>query len=212
VDPELYYPCATCATRTKYDCGYLGTYSDDRQPTLDRLLLSVARRWAEGRFVVAGPQYPERITWPANVDRVLHLEPARHRHFYTTLRYALNITRRDMVAAGYSPSVRLFEAAACGTPIISDAWNGLDTFFTPRAEILLVQRGSHTQRYLRQLPEDERREIGARARDRVLLTHTAARRACELEGYLAEAGLKAAVPVPAARASAAVPAPAARPA
>jgi spore maturation protein CgeB len=193
VDPDLYFP-EHGNQPNLYDLGYLGTYSDDRQPILERLMLNVARRWSDGRFVVAGPQYPKTINWPANVSRVVHLEPARHRHFYNTLRYTLNITRRDMVAAGYSPSVRLFEAAACGTPIISDVWKGLDRFFRPAVEILLSRNARETLVYLRDIPEAERRQIGMRARDRVLSAHTAAHRAAEFEAYIAEAGVRVASP------------------
>ena len=190
VDPDLYFPDARAAVPApSYDCGYLGTYSEDRQPILERLLLSVARRWPAGRFVVAGPQYPEGIAWPPNVTRVLHLDPARHRDFYTDLRFTLNVTRRDMVAAGYSPSVRLFEAAACATPIISDRWQGLDEFFAPDSEILLVKNATESAACLRGIADDERRAIGQRARTRVLQQHTAAHRAIEFETSLADAGL-----------------------
>jgi spore maturation protein CgeB len=188
VDPALYFPEPRSRAK-KRDLGYLGTYSDDRQPILDALMLGVARAWPEGRFVVAGPQYPPAIRWPANVRRVMHLAPSRHRRFYNTLRYTLNITRRDMVAAGYSPSVRLFEAAACGTPIVSDTWKGLDAFFAPGTEILLARKRADTLRYLREIPDDERVAIGARARRRVLAAHTAAHRAREFETYLREAGV-----------------------
>jgi spore maturation protein CgeB len=116
----------------------------------------------------------------------MHLEPALHRQFYTTQRFTLNVTRRDMVAAGFSPSVRLFEAAACGTPIISDVWPGIETLFRPGAEILLAQDASDTLRFLREMPEHERVEIGAAARARVLNAHTAAHRAAELEAAVAE--------------------------
>jgi spore maturation protein CgeB len=88
-----------------------------------------------------------------------------------------------MVAAGYSPSVRLFEAAACGTPIISDPWPGLDEVFVLGSEILIAETPEDTLRYLRDTPEAERRAIGARARARVLAAHTAAHRAAELEEY-----------------------------
>jgi spore maturation protein CgeB len=188
VDPEQYAPEAT---EPSWDLGYLGTYSDDRQPVLDRLLLDVARRWPSGRFAVAGPQYPETIDWPANVDRTIHLEPAKHRRFYNTLRYTLNITRRDMVAAGYSPSVRLFEAAACGTPIISDRWPGLDTFFRPGVEILLADGTRQAIEYLRDIPDARRTRIGAQARERVLRSHTSAHRAAEFERAMLDAGLRA---------------------
>ncbi|HEX8681992.1 MAG TPA: glycosyltransferase [Ardenticatenaceae bacterium] len=180
VDPSLYYPEERAA---EWDLGYMGTYSDDRQPPLDSLLLEPARRWAEGRFVVAGPQYPESIQWPANVRRIEHLPPAEHRAFYNAQRFTLNVTRADMVRTGYAPSVRLFEAAACATPIISDEWEGLDTIFRVGEEILVAHSPEESLRFVRETPEKERRAIGERARARVLREHTAAHRAAELEGY-----------------------------
>jgi spore maturation protein CgeB len=182
-DPGLYYPEPA---EVRWDLGYMGTYSEDRQPPLERLMLEPARLWDAGRFVVAGPQYPETIAWPANLQRIEHLPPAEHRRFYNQQRFTLNITRADMIRAGYSPSVRLFEAAACGIPIISDCWEGLDQFFEPGREILLARSPQDTLRCLRELSEPERRAIGARARARVLAAHTAAHRAAELEGYLEE--------------------------
>ena len=182
-DPESYFP-EECAPR--WDLGYLGTYSADRQPALERLLLAPARRWPAGRFVIAGPQYPERIDWPGNVARVEHLPPGAHRGFYNAQRFTLNVTRADMVRAGYSPSVRLFEAAACGTPIVSDWWEGLDTVFAVGSEILVARSPAEALRLLRETPEAGRRALGRRARARVLAEHTAAHRAAELEGYVLE--------------------------
>jgi spore maturation protein CgeB len=194
VDPSLYYPEEV---PVRWDLGYLGTYSDDRQPPLERLMLQAAQAHPEGRFVVAGPQYPADITWPANVERLEHLPPAEHRGFYNAQRFTLNITRADMIRAGYSPSVRLFEAAACGVPIISDYWDGLETFFELGEELLVSRAPEETLRYLRELPEAERMAIGARARERILGAHTAAHRAAELEGYLREALSECRVPSPA---------------
>ena len=185
VDPDLYYPDQAIET---YDLAYLGTYSDDRQPVLDRLMLEPARAWPAGRFVVAGPQYPDTIEWPGNVQRVTHLAPAEHRRFYNRARYTLNVTRRDMVRAGYSPSVRLFEAAACGTPIISDNWPGLEDIFAPGEEILIARDGAESLSYLREIPQHRRRRIGLAARRRVLTAHTATHRAAELELYVRQAG------------------------
>ena len=188
VDPALYYPEASHpeANQPKWDLGYMGTYSSDRQPVLGRLMLEAARHWPSGRMVVAGPQYPAEIQWPANVERIEHLPPAEHRTFYNAQRFTLNITRADMVQAGYSPSVRLFEAAACGTPIISDYWAGLDSLFEFDTEILVSHSPEETLHYLRDLPEAERLAVGDRARQRVLSAHTAAHRAAELEGYALE--------------------------
>ncbi|RYG46533.1 glycosyltransferase [bacterium] len=183
-DPDLYF---VEPRKTEWDLGYMGTYSDDRQPTLTILLIRPAEMWPEGRFAVAGPQYPSSIAWPENVRRIEHLPPAEHRAFYNAQRYTLNVTRDDMIRAGYSPSVRLFEAAACGTPIISDYWDGLDSFFEIGREILVAQSAEEALKIVRDTPEDERRRMGERARLRVLAEHTAAHRAEELEGYMKRA-------------------------
>ncbi len=184
VDPHLYFPeDATPA----YDLSYLGTYSDDRQPTVERLLIASARKQSTSSFCVAGPQYPAAIAWPGNVQRIEHLPPAEHRGFYNQSRWTLNVTRADMIAAGWSPSVRLFEAAACGTPVISDRWNGLGDFFALGEEIVVADTTQDALAALA-MPADEARAIGAAARDRVLAKHTARHRAQELVAYLAELG------------------------
>ena len=183
VDATQYFPEQR---PLKWDLGYMGTYSDDRQSPLNRLLLEPARRWGDGRFVVAGPQYPRSIHWPHNVKRITHLPPGRHRAFYNSQRFTLNVTRASMIAAGFSPSVRLFEAAACGTPIISDFWQSIESFFKPDEEILISHSPDETLIYLEEISELERRRIGYRARERVLAKHTARHRAAELENYALE--------------------------
>ncbi len=179
-DPDLYQPEET---EPQWDLGYLGTYSDDRQPALERLLLEPAHRWTRGRFTVAGERYPEQLRWPDNVERCQHLEPMQHARFYNRQRFTLNVTRTDRFAAGFSPSARLFAAAACATPIISDNWPGLGTFFRIGEEILTARTPGEVLQYLREIPEHERRALGQRARRRVLHEHTAAHRAEELEGH-----------------------------
>ncbi|HEX4352826.1 MAG TPA: glycosyltransferase, partial [Polyangiales bacterium] len=133
------------------------------------------------------PQYPEDIDWPSNVMRVAHLPPSEHRAFYNRQRFTLNVTRAQMRELGFSPSVRLFEAAACGVPIISDDWAGIDSFFERGREILIAETSQDVLRYLRELSEDERKQIGLRARSRVLSKHTAKQRARELLAYFEEA-------------------------
>jgi spore maturation protein CgeB len=183
-DPELYYHEAA---ELKWDLGYLGTYSDDRQPPLEHLMLDAATKMQDRNFIVAGPQYPQYIHWPANVERIEHLPPAAHRAFYNSQRFTMNITRADMIKAGYSPSVRLFEAAACGTPIISDYWDGIDSIFEIGTEVLISYSAEDTINYLTNVSEGERKAIGERARKKVLAHHTAAHRATELEHDYAEA-------------------------
>jgi spore maturation protein CgeB len=183
VDPTLYFPETLPA---RWDLGYMGTYSDDRQPGVERLLLAPARQWREGRFIVAGAQYPAGIAWPANVQYEPHLPPAEHRAFYGSQRWTLNITRADMVAAGWSPSVRLFEAAACGTPIVSDRWQGIEDLLVPGREIVLADSTAQALEVLRDWGEDERLRMAERARERILAGHTAAHRAEQLENYVQE--------------------------
>jgi spore maturation protein CgeB len=183
VDPRAYYPEPA---PLRWDMAYLGTYSEDRQRILECVMLEVAKRWKEGRFLVAGPMYPEDVQWPPNVARVEHLPPHAHREFYNSQRMTLNITRADMREAGYSPSVRLFEAAACGTPIVTDCWPGLETLFAEGSEILVARCPEDALRYLCDMPAGELRELGRRARARVLAGHTAAHRARQLVDYVRE--------------------------
>ena len=163
-----------------WDLGYLGTYSPDRQPTLERLLIEPARRMPERRFVVAGPQYPDDIQWPDNVERISHLPPAEHRSFYNRQRWTLNVTRADMIAAGWSPSVRLFEAAACGTPVISDVWDGIESLLPDGEAIILARTSEDVVAALESTDDTRRNAIADQARQRVLAGHTATARAAEL--------------------------------
>jgi spore maturation protein CgeB len=189
VDPDRYGPAGG---PMRWDLGYLGTYSADRQPPLEELLLGPARRRPELRFAVAGPMYPPDLEWPANVERIENAPPPEHPAFYSAQRFTLNVTRADMIRAGWSPSVRLFEAAACAVPVVSDWWEGLGAFFEPGREILIAADGEEVERILADVREEERRAIGARARARVLREHTAARRAAELERLVSEAAKAAA--------------------
>jgi len=180
VDTDAYRPLAV---PKRWDLSYLGTYSPDRQPTLEKLLLEPARRCPDKRFAVAGPQYPADIDWPVNVERIEHLPPAEHAAFYSASRMTLNVTRADMIAAGWSPSVRLFEAAACGTLILSDRWEGIESLFVPGDEILLADTTKDAMNALdRGSPA-----IGTAARRRLFEGHDAAHRAAELEAHFIKA-------------------------
>jgi spore maturation protein CgeB len=181
VDPDAYKPLGGAK---RWDLSYLGTYSPDRQPTLERLLLEPARALPHRRFVVAGPQYPADIRWPENVERIEHCPPADHAAFYSASRFTLNVTRADMIAAGWSPSVRLFEAGACATPIASDIWEGLDRIFAPGREIILA---TGAEQVIAAIEGADATALGRAAQARVLAEHTAAIRAGELEQHLGEA-------------------------
>jgi spore maturation protein CgeB len=182
VDASAYRPMGAAR---RWDLGYLGTYSADRQPALERLLVEVARRRPDLRFVVAGAQFPPDAVWPPNVDRIEHLPPGEHGGFYSSLRWALNVTRADMVRLGYSPSVRLFEATACGVPVISDRWPGLRDVFAPGREMLVADSAADVLTIL-DMPEARRLEIAVAGRRRTLACHTAEQRAQRFEALLAQ--------------------------
>lgn len=184
VDVDQHRPAAS---KKDLELGYLGTYSADRQPGLEALLNEPARRLPKQRFAVVGAQYPETLVWPKNVQRVDHMAPDQHAMFYSRQRFTLNLTRADMRRAGYSPSVRLFEAAACGTPIISDDWVGLGDVLEPGKEILIAHSADDVTDYLQNVSDEEARNIAEAARERVCAEHSSAHRAAELESYLVAA-------------------------
>jgi spore maturation protein CgeB len=168
------------------DLSYIGTYAADRQPALQQLFLEPARRLPHRRFLIAGAKYPSDFPWRDNVYFVQHIAPPEHAALYGSSRLTLNVTRAAMVRMGYCPSGRLFEAAACRTPIVSDWWEGLDGFFEPGSEIL-VARDSEDSLAVIELSDAELDRIARRALERTLEQHTSERRARELEDLLASA-------------------------
>jgi spore maturation protein CgeB len=182
VDPFRYRPRRMEA---KWDLGYLGPYSDARQPQLEALLLDPARKLRDSEFVVAGREYPPDLAWPENVERLEHVPPPKHPAFYAAQRWTLNITGGRTRRAEWAPSVRLFQAAACGIPVISERCDGLEQLFADGKEILIADRPSDVVEAIWDMPDDQRRAIGGRARRRVLAEHTPARRIDQLELLLA---------------------------
>lgn len=179
-DPEKYRRIPTVADFA-CDLSYMGTYAPDRQPKIEGLLCGPAISLPKRKFIVAGPQYPDSMIWPNNVKRIIHLNPRHHAEFYCSSRLTLNVTRREMVLAGFSPSVRLFEAAACAATIVSDNWAGLETFFAPGREILVPADSHEVSRYISEYDTIELKRIGEAARERVQAEHASDHRAQEFE-------------------------------
>jgi spore maturation protein CgeB len=178
VDPTLHYPEAP---RPHYSSSlsYLGTYSADRQVTLDLLFVQPAAMRPGLRFLIGGAQYPDDFPWSPNIYFVRHLPPAEHRAFFCSCRLTLNVTRAAMALAGWCPSGRLFEAAACGAPIISDAWPGIESFFAPGEEVVIADCAADTLAAL-DMEDSALRAMARRARERTLEEHSSDRRAEEL--------------------------------
>lgn len=181
-DPEAHRP-ALAVPDMSGDLSYLGTYAEDRQPAVERLFLAPARRLSDRRFLLGGSMYPSELQLPPNVRHFEHVPPDIHPAFYCSSLLTLNVTRAAMLATGWCPSGRLFEAAACGVPVLTDAWAGLDRFFTPGEEILVAHGGGDVERALAR-PSAELHAIGAAARQRVIGEHTAEHRARELVDIL----------------------------
>lgn len=178
VDPSAHQPAAPPSGR-RACLSYLGTYAADRQAELEALFVEVARRMPERKFLLGGSLYPQDFPWQPNIHYLRHVPPPDHPGFYAAAKLTLNVTRGAMAAMGYCPSGRLFEAAACGTPILSDAWEGLDRFFTPGKEILLARTTEEAMAAV-SLSDQELGAIARAARERALREHTAVRRASEL--------------------------------
>lgn len=185
VDPDTYFRVKS-GIEFACDLSYLGTFAQDRQARVDRLFLEPARRHPEKHFVLAGSLYPWGWQWPANVRKIEHLAPHAHAEFYSSSRTTLNITRQEMVRNGWCPSGRFFEAAACGAPVVTDWWEGLDFFFDPEREIRVVTTAEDVEEVL-QMPDEELRAMAERACQRTLEEHTGQARAKELLRYLEEA-------------------------
>jgi spore maturation protein CgeB len=179
VDPEIHRPACSLAGY-QADLSYLGTYAYDRQRALDELFIQVARRLPQKRFIVGGSKYPIDFPWRQNIWYVQHVAPSAHAAFFCSSRLTLNITRGAMARMGYCPSGRLFEAAACGVAIVSDEWDGLESFFERGREIIVARTTDDVIAAI-QLPAEELASIAEAARERVLASHTAAHRAAELE-------------------------------
>jgi len=182
-DPDR-YRMSEPEPRFRCVLSYMGTYAPDRQLKLEEMLCRPALQLPECSFIVAGPQYPATIRWPGNVKRLIHVEPKFHAPFYSSSRFTLNLTRKNMVEAGYSPSVRLFEAAGCGAAMISDPWAGIETFFAPGEEILLAESSTEVLSCLANLSDEDARMIGKRAQQRVFAEHSAEKRAIQFEEFV----------------------------
>jgi spore maturation protein CgeB len=185
VDPAVHYPVQS-VDRYRADLSYLGTYAQDRQAALIRLLVEPARRLGSRRFLIGGAQYPAAFPWSDNIYFVRHLPPAEHAAFYGSSRVTLNITRAPMAEMGYCPSGRLFEAAACGAPVLTDVWEGLSDFFEPGSEILMASTTDDALAAL-ETSDEELSRIARGARERTLSEHTADRRATELVAAIEDA-------------------------
>ena len=179
VDPDVHRPVRPDA-RFASSLSYLGTYAADRQAALRSLFVEPARQREGERFMIGGAQYPTDFPWTDNIFFVRHLPPSDHPTFFCSGRLTLNVTRLAMAEMGWCPSGRLFEAAACGTAILTDDWDGLDAFFAPGREILLASTTADVLAAL-EMSDAEIGAIARAGRERVMAEHTSDHRAAQFE-------------------------------
>jgi spore maturation protein CgeB len=182
VDPEIHRPLPPSETY-RANLSYLGTFASDRQQSLERLFVEPARILPEKRFLIGGALYPKDFPWVSNIYFVRHLPPAEHPSFFSSSDLTLNVTRAPMAEMGFCPSGRLFEASACGTAILSDDWRGIEEFFEPGEEILLVKQTADVVDAL-SLDPDALAALASAGRRRTLAQHTSEHRAQEFENVL----------------------------
>jgi spore maturation protein CgeB len=181
VDPATHRPSPP-APPFRGDVSHLGTWAQGRPEGLESLFVGPAARMPERTFVLGGPMYDDSFPWRSNIRYVRHLEPALHPAFFCSSPLTVSVTRADLAPLGHCPSPRLFEAAACGVPVMSDWFEGLDSFFTPGQEILVARTLEEAVEAIA-TPREELAWIGRRARDRALAEHTAAARARQLVAF-----------------------------
>jgi spore maturation protein CgeB len=182
VDPDTHLPVEP-DPRFEADLGFLGNRLPDREARVERFFLRAAELVPERRFLLGGSGWETREL-PANVAYIGHLGTADHNAFNVTPLAVLNVTRDSMVANGWSPPTRVFEAAGAGACLITDAWQGIGEFLEPGSEVLVAEDGADVARHLAALTPETAAQIGAAARERVLRDHTYAQRAELVEDIL----------------------------
>jgi len=182
LDPSTHHPVPR-DPRFACDIAFLGNRLPDREARIEEFFLRAAEQAPERSFLLGGSGWDDKQL-PPNVRWVGHVGTAEHNAFNVTPLAVLNVTRASMVANGWSPATRVFEAAGAGACLITDAWEGIDEFLEPGREVLVARDGRDVAEFVRKLLPDTARNIGAAARERVLRDHTYVQRAEQVEEIL----------------------------
>ncbi len=173
-DPDIHFP-ATADSRFGCDLSFLGNRLPDREARVDEFFLRAAQLAPEHRFLLGGSGWADKPL-PPNVTYVGHVYTSDHNAFNCSARTVLNISRESMARYGYSPATRIFEAAGAGACLVTDAWEGINSFLQPGREVLVAGDGAEVAGIIRELSPERARRIGEAARARVLAEHTYTKR------------------------------------
>jgi spore maturation protein CgeB len=182
LDPSTHHPVAPDA-RFEGELGFLGNRLPDREARVEEFFLRAAAQLPRHRMLLGGNGWQDK-PMPANVKYLGHVYTADHNAFNCTPRAVLNVSRESMARYGFSPATRVFEAAGAAACLITDAWEGLETFFAPGTEVLVASSGDEVAAHVQALDAATARRIGEAAYQRVLAEHTYAHRAAQLDALL----------------------------
>lgn len=185
LDPSTHHPVAP-DPRFACDLAFLGNRLPDREARVEEFFIRPAERLSDRRFLIGGNGWPDR-QMPGNVQVRGHVYTHEHNAFNCTPRAVLNVARDSMAAVGFSPATRVFEAAGAAACLITDAWEGIEQFLTPNAEVLVARDGQDVAEHVEALTEDRARAIGEAARARIVAEHTYDRRGTQVDAILREA-------------------------
>jgi spore maturation protein CgeB len=183
LDPDTHFPVRP-KPHFAADLGLLANRLPDREARVDEFFFGVARMLPRRRFLLGGNGWSDKGR-PANVAYAGHVFTRDHNAFNCSPLAVLNVSRDSMARYGYSPATRVFEAAGAGACLITDRWEGIDTFFEPDREILVAADGSDVAEHVRRLSAEQAATIGRAAMRRALADHTYTRRAQQLDALLA---------------------------
>ncbi len=184
-DPDVHYPVSP-DSRFECDLSFLGNRLPDREARVDEFLLQAATLASDHKFLLGGSGWGDKPL-PPNVRYLGHVYTGDHNALNCSSRAVLNISRESMARYGFSPATRVFEAAGAASCLITDAWDGLDSFLQPGAEVLVAHNGADVARILQDLPADRARAIGEAARNRVVADHTYEKRGKLVDSILQNA-------------------------
>jgi spore maturation protein CgeB len=182
LDPTTHFPVSQ-EERFSCDLGLLANRLPDREARIESFFLDAAARLPAHRFLLGGNGWEDKPL-PRNVGRLGHVYTRDHNAFNCSAHAVLNVSRDSMARTGFSPATRVFEAAGAGACVISDAWEGIETFFDPGSEILMAGDGGDVAGLIEHLSPERAQRIGGAARRRALAEHTYARRVDLLEAVL----------------------------
>jgi spore maturation protein CgeB len=159
----------------------------DRERRVEQFFLAAAEQLPERQFMLGGSGWSDK-SMPNNVKYVGHVYTCDHNAFNCSARAVLNVNRNSMVSYGFSPPTRIFEAAGAGACLITDAWEGIETFLTPGREVLVAHDADEVVQHLSSLDQATATKIGDAAFQRVLAEHTYRHRALQLDQLLVRGG------------------------